>query len=526
MAASANGGAHGAVFFDAGERAFAMCVRALSRTNPFTAARRALERDALGAAFVDVRGPWGAGFDRRANNPNVDRIEARATALADTLVERRGERTLVHDDVELYTALQRFALYAKHSEPLARLLDDTGRGKHKRSVGPLFATFAADARRRLSGPGLPPLEDDALATQFAVFFQLRRAFHHIFTQILGGSSSTGALRARVWESIFTHDMERYERALVGRMGELATLVLGPSGSGKELIARAIARSTFVPFDVKTGAFVDDDEPLAVLHIAALPPTLVESALFGHVKGAFTGAIAERRGAFERSAAHGTVFLDEIGELTPELQVKLLRLLEGRTFQRVGDDADRTFRGKVIAATHRDLGRAIADGRFREDLFYRLCADVIESPSLHTRIREDEHELTLLVRFLAARLVGEDECEALASLVLSTIARDLPRHTWPGNVRELDQCVRNVLVTGRYVPLVSSTTGARDDDPFVASVREGSLSLDELADGYVEREYGRAGSYEEAARRLLVDRRTVKKHVDAAATRRGRTRPTT
>jgi transcriptional regulator with AAA-type ATPase domain len=518
---SASSSAKGTVLRGDDERAFAESVRALSRTNPFTPERRALERRALGNDFVDVRGPWGAGFDRRANNPNVDRIEERAIRLADVLLARRGEGALSDEEAPLYLALQRFALYATHSEPLARIFDETDATKRKRSVPALFHVYAADARRRLSGPGLPPLGDDALATQFAVFSQLRRAFHHIFSQILGGSSSTGVLRARIWESIFTHDMERYERALVGRMGELATLVLGPSGSGKELIARAIARSSYVPFDARAGLFVDDEEPLAVLHLAALPPTLIESALFGHVKGAFTGAIADRRGAFERSAAHGTVLLDEIGELTGELQVKLLRLLEARTFQRVGEDVDRTFRGKVIAATHRDLGQAIVDGRFREDLFYRLCADVIESPSLDTRIREDESELPLLVRFLASRLVGEHEAELLAEDVLAFIARALPRHRWPGNVRELDQCVRNVLVTGRYVPLVAAQNRTGGDDSFVDAVRAGSLSLDELADGYAARAYERAGSYEEAARHLLVDRRTVKKHVDSAATRRVR-----
>jgi len=508
------------LFVDEGERAFAECVRALSRTNPFTEERRALERRALGDAFVVVRGPWGAGFDRRANNPNVVEIEARAVRLADALVTRRGERALDDDDRALFVSVQRFALYAVHGDALAAHLPSVvdERGARRRPVAPLFAAFAKDARARLSG--LAPLDDGALARTFAHFWQLRRAFHHVFTQILGGSSPTCALRARIWESIFTHDLARYERALTGKMSELPTLILGPSGSGKELVARAIARAAFIPYDVGAGAFVDDSEPLSALHLAALPPTLVESALFGHVKGAFTGAIADRVGAFERSSAHGTVFLDEIGELTGELQVKLLRVLEARTFQRVGDDVVRSFRGKVIAATHRDLARAMDEGLFREDLYFRLCADVVVTPSLSARVADDDGELPLLVQFLAARLVGDDEAPALADTVLAFIARALPRHPWPGNVRELDQCVRNVLVTGRYEPAARAAAPVIDDDPFVRAVREGALSFDALVDEYCARAYARTGSYEEVARALGLDRRTVKKHVDAAPRHRG------
>src|SRR5262249_30706093 len=161
---------------------------------------------------------------------------------------------------------------------------------------------------------------------------------------------------------------------------------GPSGTGKELAARAIAQSRYVPFDSRRLVFADEGAvSFFPINISALSPTLVESELFGHRRGSFTGAIADRKGWLETCPPPGSVFLDELGDLDPAIQVKLLRVIETRSFHPVGDTASRQFQGKLIAATNRDLAADIRKGRFREDLYYRLCSDQIATPALAEQV---------------------------------------------------------------------------------------------------------------------------------------------
>ena len=155
-----------------------------------------------------------------------------------------------------------------------------------------------------------------------------------------------------------------------------------------------------------------------------------------------------------------MFLDEIGDLDPAIQVKLLRVIQTRRFQRLGETEGRPFRGKVIAATNRDLAAAMAAGRFREDLYYRLCSDLIRTPTLAEQLEQAPEDLANLVRHIARRLVGR-EAEALAEEALVWIRRELgPSYPWPGNIRELEQCVRNVLVRGEYRPARAAGENAR------------------------------------------------------------------
>src|SRR5262249_9659388 len=149
-----------------------------------------------------------------------------------------------------------------------------------------------------------------------------------------------------------------------------------------------------------------------LNPSALSPTLIESELFGHRRGAFTGAVQDRAGWLEVCRPLGTVFLDEIGEPGPGLQVKLRRRLQTRTFQRLGDTRDRRFHGKIIAATNRDLATEMAAGRFRKDLYYRLCSDIVVTPALEEQLRAAPGERGALVRFLARRVAGEARAEPL------------------------------------------------------------------------------------------------------------------
>jgi DNA-binding NtrC family response regulator len=350
---------------------------------------------------------------------------------------------------------------------------------------------------------------------FACFYQIRRAFHHVFYHLVGASRPTAELRAAVWQSIFSHDLRRYRQSLHARMADFATLITGPSGTGKELVARAIGFARYIPFREREREFAEDFYgSFQELDLAALPATLIESELFGHKRGAFTGATADRQGWFETCPPLGTVFLDEIGDLEPQVQVKLLRVLQSRTFQRLGETRARRFLGKVIAATHRDLGAAIERGSFREDLYYRLCGDLIEVPSLHERLRDDPRELHHLLRFLARRVVGEDG-DAVAAEVAAWIEEHLAGYAWPGNVRELEQCLRNVLLRRGYRPRTRRTDGDASPD-LGADVQRGALTADELLRRYATQVWrAEGGNLEATARRLDLDRRTVKRYLAGA-----------
>jgi DNA-binding NtrC family response regulator len=352
------------------------------------------------------------------------------------------------------------------------------------------------------------------AHTFACFSQLSRAFLQIFTCIIGSSLSAARLRAAVWQSIFTHDMRRYRRTLYERMGDFATLITGPSGTGKELVARAIAFSRYVPFDGEGMSFASDwADSFHAINLAALSPTLVESELFGHRRGAFTGAIQDRKGWLEMCPPLGSVFLDEIGDLDVAIQVKLLRVIETRTFQPVGDNAPRRFQGKLIAATNRNLGERMRNGEFREDFYYRLCSDQITTPSLSEQIRESPGVLGELILFMTKRVSGS-EAEALAAEVEDWVRQNLGAdYEWPGNYRELEQCVRNVVIRREYRP--PRRERASPGENLAEDLEQGVLTAEELLRRYCTLVYFQTGSYEETARRLKIDRRTAKSRVDEA-----------
>jgi sigma-54 specific flagellar transcriptional regulator A len=211
------------------------------------------------------------------------------------------------------------------------------------------------------------------------------------------------------------------------------LILGESGTGKEVAARAIHEAS-----PRAG------RPFVPVNCGAIPAELLESELFGHEKGAFTGAIATRKGRFE-IADGGTLFLDEIGDMSPTMQVKLLRVLQERTFERVGSNQMQQCDVRIIAATHRNLEEAIVKGTFREDLFYRLNVFPLEMPGLRDRIED----LDLLVADIAERQARVDGVNVrLSSSALSA----LRRHRWPGNVRELQNLLERLTIQcgGRLV----------------------------------------------------------------------------
>jgi sigma-54 specific flagellar transcriptional regulator A len=350
---------------------------------------------------------------------------------------------------------------------------------------------------------------------YSLSFQLRRGFYFIVRSLAGECESMRRLRETLWNNIFTHDMRGFESALWDRMEDFSTLLLGETGTGKGAVAAAIGRTGFIPYDAVRRRFAANfNETFIAINLSQFPETLIESELFGHRKGAFTGAIDNHEGVFERCDAHGALFLDEIGEVAIPVQIKLLQVLQERTFIPVGGREKKRFSGRVIAATNRPLGALRREGRFRNDFFYRLCSDVIEVPTLRQRIAESGAELEQLVRLLVARIVGQDAIEFRDS-VLQALEEGLPKaYPWPGNVRELEQAVRRILLTGRYAGEIAAA--AQDEDQaLLEKLRAGELTADELLARYSALLYRRLGTYAEVAKRTGLDPRTSRKYVQAA-----------
>lgn len=205
------------------------------------------------------------------------------------------------------------------------------------------------------------------------------------------------------------------------------LVTGESGVGKELVARAIHNQS-----------TRKEKPFIVVHLAAMSESLLESELFGYEKGAFTGAETQHKGHFER-ANGGTIFLDEIGEINQATQVKLLRVLQERKFERVGGEKDIEVDVRVVAATNRDLEKEVAEGRFREDLFYRLNVIRIQMPSL----RERKDDIPLLMHSFLKEFAEENNKQIKGFDSKSKAA--MVKYSWPGNIRELRNCVESAVV---------------------------------------------------------------------------------
>ncbi len=285
--------------------------------------------------------------------------------------------------------------------------------------------------------------------------------------------------------------------------DINVLIQGESGTGKELVATEI---------VQRGT--RSDKPFVIVDCGAISPNLVESELFGHVRGAFTGADRDRVGAFE-AADQGTVFLDEIGELPLELQPKLLRALEAREVRRVGETRARKVNVRVVSATNRDLEREVNKGRFREDLYFRLAVIQVHVPPLRDRL----DDLSIMIRHFLGQLGCPDEERLFPPAVLA----EMSKHDWPGNVRELRNYVERTVVLQTASPTARRSVSS---SPALASAQAADirvpfkLAKDAAVDTF-ERGYLGAlleacnGNMSKAARTAGMDRmylhRLVQKH---------------
>ncbi len=278
-------------------------------------------------------------------------------------------------------------------------------------------------------------------------------------------------------------------------GDASVLITGESGTGKELVARALHSDS-----------PRAERPFVPVNCAAVPAGLLESELFGHVKGAFTGAVASRRGLF-REAEGGTLFLDEIGDMTPELQAKLLRVIEDRAVRPVGSDESVSVGLRLIAATNKDLPAKIQEGTFREDLYYRLAVIPIHLPPL----RERREDLPLLAEQFLRRAAASSG-KAIQGFTPEAMAA-LLRHPWPGNVRELENVVERAvtLTTGELVPgeaLLLDASPAPAPGTLLAQAAR-RPTIEELTAEYVAlvlREVG--GDKAKAAEILGISKRTL------------------
>ncbi len=288
--------------------------------------------------------------------------------------------------------------------------------------------------------------------------------------------------------------------------DATVMITGESGTGKELVARAL-------HDLSDRR----DKPFVAINCAAMPAPLLESELFGHVRGAFTDAKQARQGLFVQAGA-GTIFLDEIGEMPLEMQVKLLRVLQERTVRAVGGDEETPIRARVVTATNRDLDLEVAEKRFREDLYYRVNVVPIAVPPL----RDRGSDILLLAQFFVKRIAKRSNKQVNG--ISAPVALKLVEYDWPGNVRELENCIERAVALCRFSEItlddLPSTVSAHS--VFATTIPMLSpaelITIEELSRRYVRQVLAAVGGNKtHAARTLGIDRRSLYRRLEPVGT---------
>jgi hypothetical protein len=480
---------------NAEDRAFFTKVKQAAFSNPFGEERKTIDLELTAMT---------------AGTPNEEilaTLMAKVEERIRTVLQKKksgisglsGEKTLLLQ----YGLL--FSLFHTYCDSFDRLIEEQIRCGAK----PCRVAFANTALQAFSDFGFTRTE---ALRYFALFFQMRRAFYFI-NGIAGQSRCIRDLRSSLWDNIFTRDIALYDHYLWDRMEDFSTMLLGETGTGKGLAAAAIGRSGFIPYNEKTGTFSESfTQAFISINLSQYPEQLIESELFGHRKGAFTGAVDTHEGILSRCSAHGAIFLDEIGDVDIPVQVKLLQVLQERHFSSVGSHQSERFQGRVIAATNKDINNLREQGEFREDFYYRLCSDIIEVPPLRRRLTEDPGEIDEILPFIVKRILGQAAAD-IVQKVKDFLHNYQPKdYAWPGNVRELEQCVRRILLKNCYDwpqrDLLNNAVSR-----FAKGVDSGSMTAQELLSDYCRILYSRYGTYEAVAKVTQLDRRTVKKHIE-------------
>src|SRR5207237_1427511 len=293
-------------------------------------------------------------------------------------------------------------------------------------------------------------------------------------------------------SVGSSPSSRELKGLIDQVAEndATILITGESGTGKELVAKAIHDRS-----------VRKDQPFVAVNCAAMPAPLLESELFGHVRGAFTDAKRSRAGLFVQAGA-GTIFLDEIGEMPIEMQVKLLRVLQERKVRPVGGDEEVPFEARVVTATNRDLETEVEDKRFREDLFYRINVVAIPVPPLRARAGD----ILLLAQYFLKRIAGRTAKPVQG--ISGPAARLLMDYDWPGNVRELENCMERAVALCRLDEITVDDLPVKvQEHPsskiVITTESPGELiTLDEMERRYVRQVLNAVGGNQTHAARIL------------------------
>ncbi|MHC4756024.1 MAG: sigma 54-interacting transcriptional regulator, partial [Planctomycetota bacterium] len=382
------------------DREFFSLVSQAVFTNPFSEERATIDRRITG---IDSRTAW------REIVPEVlHEVFRRISKLdEDKYLTIRDFQKIDSDILEYVFLFDEFHKFAKQFDQL--IIDQIEKPQESLTV-----PFAEQAISLLIKRGI---SHEVACRYFSLFYQIRRAFYFIDRGLIGQSDSMRKLRMNLWNNIFTYDIRYYERHLWDKMEDFSTILLGPTGCGKGAAAAAIGRSGFIRFDGKKHIFAESFVNTFIsINISQYPETLLESELFGHTKGAFTSALTDHEGLFALCGPHGSIFLDEVGEINTHVQVKLLQVLQERTFSPVGSHRKLRFHGRVIAATNKSLDKLRQQQKLRDDFYYRLCSDCIIVPSLQQRINENPNELNEMIAHTLMRIIGFKADELIDTVI--------------------------------------------------------------------------------------------------------------
>jgi len=477
------------------ERYFFKTVYNAAFANPFSDLRERLD--------LKIAGLFQSASREEGKDLCINEVDRRIKKLVSQ--NRADINFFQGQDKKIIKVVYLFDVFYKFKDNFDRLIEE----QIKAQDTPVHVPFAKEAMHMLSSKGF---DDKSTVHYFALSYQLRRAFYFISNALVGSSPCMQNLKKHLWNNVFTHNIDLYSRFLWNKMEDFSTLLLGETGTGKGTAAKAIGRSGYIPFDEKKQYFIQSfTRAFSSLNLSQYPETLLESELFGHTKGAFTGAVDNYQGAFDRCSPYGSILLDEIGEIPNHVQIKLLRVLQERNFSPVGTHEKSRFKGRVIGATNRPKKDIIDNTIFREDFYYRLCSDIIKVPPLRTRIMEKPEELDDLLEFTIKKTTGIHS-KKLSTKIKRTIDRQLGKdYQWPGNVRELEQCVRSIVLRRDY-----KGKGEQKDldltEKLIQGISKQSIPVSYLVSGYCKILYDRFGTYEKVAKLTGLDRRTIKKHI--------------